>query len=111
MKSYTLNLTTYGMNCLPTDYDYTTASDLWNEINELNETLKAFTVNLNETASGSLIISADPEEDADPLRTFLESLALSRRLERIADEFGAFELPERYLMGEPELNEIRAAVC
>lgn len=110
MKTYILNLTTYGMNGLPTDYDYAAAADLWNEIDELNENLRAFTVRLNETESGSLILSAEPGEEADPLRIFLETIALSRRMERIADEFGAFELPDKYLMGEPELNEIRAAV-
>lgn len=109
MKTYILNLTTYGMNGMPTDYDYAAAADLWNEIDELNENLRAFTVRLNETESGSLILSAEQNEEADPLRVFLESVALSRRMERIADEFGAFELPDKFLMGEPELNEIRAA--
>lgn len=109
MKSYILNLTTYGMNGQPTDYDYTTAADLWNELDALNAELRHHTVTLAETETGSLILSAEPEDDSFPAR--LERIPLSRRLERIADEYGAFELPDRYLMGEPELNEFRAVLA
>lgn len=107
MKSYILNLTTYGMNGLPTDYDYTIAAALWNECDELNETLRFHTVTLNETVNGSLILTGEPTGDESILAR-LERIALSRALERIADEYGAFELPSRFLMGEPELNELLA---
>ena len=60
MKSYILNLTTYGMNGQPLDYDYTTAAAIWNECDELNETLRFHTVTLTETVNGSLILSAEP---------------------------------------------------
>ena len=109
MKSYILNLTTYGMNGQPVDYDYTTAADIWNECDELNETLLHHTVTLIETESGSLLLCAEPD-GTESLSARIERLRLSRALERIADEYGAFELPSRYLMGEPELNELRAAV-
>lgn len=112
MKSYILNLTTYGMNGLPTDYDYTTAAALWNECDELNETLHFHTVTLNETATGSLILSAEPtgmpETGREKIAMYAEEIRLSRRLEYLADEYGAFELPARFLMGEPELNELLA---
>lgn len=107
MKSYILNLTTYGMNGQPTDYDYTTAAALWTECDELNETLKFHTVTLTETVNGSLILTGEPDGTGTiPAR--LERRALSRRLEHLADEYGAFELPARRLMGEPELNELLA---
>ncbi len=109
MKSYILHLTTYGMNGLPTDYDYTTAASLWNECDELNETLLHHIVTLTETAEGNLILSAE-SDGTESFPAKFERVTLSRRLERIADEYGAFELPSRYLMGEPELNELRAAV-
>lgn len=109
MKSYILNLTTYGMNGQPVDYDYTTAAALWTECDELNETLTHYTVTLTETESGSLVLSGEPD-GTETLAAKIERLRLSRALERIADEYGAFELPARYLMGEPELNELRAAV-
>lgn len=112
MKSYILNLTTYGMNGQPTDYDYTTAANLWNECDELNETLRFHTVTLTETATGSLILSAEPtgteSNGRERLAALIEENRLSRALERIADEYGAFELPARFLMGEPELNELLA---
>lgn len=107
MKSYILNLTTYGMNGLPTDYDYTTAAALWNECDELNETLRFHTVTLNETANGSLILTGEPD-GTESIAARLERFALSRALEYLADEYGAFELPARFLMGEPELNELLA---
>ena len=105
MKSYILNLTTYGMNGQPVDYDYTTAAALWNECDELNETLRYHSVALTETESGSLILSGE-SDGTETLSARLERLSLSRRLEQIADEYGAFELPTRYLMGEPDLNEL-----
>ena len=112
MKSYILNLTTYGMNGLPTDYDYTTAAALWNEMDELNETLHFHIVTLNETANGSLILTGEPtgteSTGRERLAALIEQNRLSRALERIADEYGAFELPARFLMGEPELNELLA---
>lgn len=107
MKSYILNLTTYGMNGLPTDYDYTTAAALWNECDELNESLSHHTVTLTETESGSLVLTGEPD-GTESLSARLERIRLARALERIADEYGASELPVRYLMGEPELNELRA---
>ena len=107
MKSYILNLTTYGMNGQPLDYDYTTAAALWNECDELNETLRFHTVTLSESANGSLILTGEPD-GTESIAARLERLALSRRLESIADEYGAFELPARFLMGEPELNELLA---
>lgn len=107
MKSYILNLTTYGMDGLPSDYDYETASLLWAECDELNETLGHHTVTLTETTTGSLILTGEPDgTNTFPAR--LERLRLSRDLERIADEYGGFELPSRLLMAEPELNEIIA---
>lgn len=112
MKSYILNLTTYGMNGLPSDYDYTTAAALWNECDELNETLRFHTVTLNETANGSLILSAEPtgteSTGRERLAAYIEQNRLSRALEHIADEYAAFELPSRFLMAEPELNELLA---
>lgn len=105
MKSYILNLTTYGMNGEPVDYDYDTAAGLWNEIDKLNETAQAHLVTLTETIDGALIIGVESNGRNDfPAR--IERYTLSRQVERIADEYGAFELPERYLMGEPELNEL-----
>lgn len=109
MKSYILNLTTYGMSGQPADYDYTTAAALWNECDELNETLLHHTVTLTETAEGNLILSAE-SDGTESFPAKFERVTLSRRLERIADEYGAFELPSRHLMGEPELNELRAAI-
>jgi len=109
MKSYILNLTTYGLNALPTAYDYETASALWAECDELNETLRFHTVTLTETAEGNLILSAE-SDGTESFPAKFERVTLSRRLERIADEYGAFELPARFLMGEPELNDLRA-VC
>ncbi len=112
MKSYILNLTTYGMNGLPTDYDYTTAAALWNECDELNESLHFHTVTLNETVTGSLILSAEPigteSKGRERLAAYIEQNHVARRLEHIADEYAAFELPARFLMGEPELNELLA---
>lgn len=112
MKSYILNLTTYGMNGLPTDYDYTTAANLWNECDKLNESLRHHTVTLTETGNGSLILSAEPTGTELPgrerLAAHIERLTLSRSLERVADEYAAFELPSRFLMAEPELNELLA---
>jgi len=112
MKSYILNLTTYGLNGQPTDYDYTTAADLWNECDELNETLRFHTVTLTETVNGSLILSSEPtgteSTGRERLAAYIEQNHLSRRLEHIADEYGAFELPARFLMAEPELNELLA---
>lgn len=109
MKSYILNLSTYGLNGLPTSYDYETASALWNECDELNETLTHHTVTLTETESGSLVLAGEPD-GTETIAAKIERLRLARALERIADEYGAFELPARYLMGEPDLNELRAAV-
>ena len=105
MKSYILNLTTYGLNALTTAYDYETAAALWNECDELNESLNHHTVTLTETESGSLVLTGEPD-GTESLSARLERIRLARALERIADEYGAFELPERYLMGEPELNEM-----
>lgn len=117
MKSYILNLTTYGLNALPTAYDYETAAALWNECDELNESLSHHTVTLTETESGSLVLTAEVRamretspDGTESLSARLERLRLARALERIADEYGASELPARFLMGEPELNDLRA-VC
>ena len=120
MKSYILNLTGYGLDALPASYDYETASLLWDECDELNESLSHHTVTLTETESGSLILAAEVRamRETSPTgpeslsagfrrsRISIERLRLSRALERIADEYGAFELPARFLMGEPELNEL-----
>lgn len=105
MKSYILNLATYGMNCEVIDYDYATAAALWNECDELNETLHHHTVTLYENASGSLILAGE-SDGSETFAARIERMHLTRELERIADEYGAFELPERYLIGEPELNEM-----
>lgn len=105
MKSYILNLTTYGLNALPTAYDYETASALWAECDELNESLSHHTVTLTETESGSLILTGEPT-GPESFSARIERLRLSHALERIADEYGASELPARFLMGEPELNEL-----
>lgn len=112
MKSYILNLTTYGMNGQPLDYDYTTAAALWNECDELNETLRFHTVTLSETVNGSLVLSAEPtgtpETGREKIALYAEEVRLNRRLEYLADEYAAFELPSRFLMAEPELNELLA---
>ncbi len=108
MKSYILNLTTYGMNGQPVAYDYETATELWSRCDELNAYLHMHTIELNETNNGCLILTATAEEEDHPL-TWLESIFVEHELEKIADEFCAFELPERYLMGEPELNELITA--
>lgn len=112
MKSYILNLTTYGMNGQPVDYDYTTAAAIWNEMDELNEMLRFHTVTLTETVNGSLILSAEPtgteSTGRERLAAYIEQNHLSRALERLADEYAAFELPSRFLMAEPELNELLA---
>lgn len=110
MKSYILNLTGYGLDALPTSYDYETASLLWDECDRLNESLSHHTVTLTETESGSLVLTGEPD-GTESLSARIERLRLSRALERIADEYGAFELPARYLMGEPELNEIVSAIA
>ena len=113
MKSYILNLTGYGLDALPASYDYETASLLWSECDELNESLNHHTVTLTETESGSLILAAEVRamRETSPtgpesFSSRIERLRLSRALERIADEYGASELPARFLMGEPELNEL-----
>lgn len=105
MKSYIINLATYGMNCEVIDYDYDTAAALWNECDELNETLRHHTVTLEENASGSLILTAE-SDGSETFAARIERMKLAHEIERIADEYGAFELPSRYLMGEPELNEM-----
>ena len=112
MKSYILNLTTYGMNAAPVSYDYETAAALWNECDELNATLRFHTVTLTETVNGSLILSAEPNgaesNGRERLAAFVEQNRLARAMERLADEYAAFELPARFLMAEPELNELLA---
>ena len=109
MKSYILNLTTCDVTGSPFAYDYSTATALWNECDELNESLSHHTVTLTETESGSLVLTGEPD-GTESLSARLEQLRLARALERIADEYGASELPARFLMGEPELNDLRA-VC
>lgn len=109
MKSYIFNFSSYGMNGDIIDYDYSAASLLWEELDELNETAEHSRIDLTETASGSLILSVESDE-TKTLSALIERYALSREIERIADEFGGFELPSRYLMGETDLNEIRAAI-
>lgn len=110
MKSYIFNFAAYDMNGNVTDYDYTTASDLWLRCDSLSEYLHMHTVELNETGNGSLILSAETDEPDHPL-TWLEEIFLEHEFEKIADEYCGFELPERYLMGEPELNEIVSAIA
>lgn len=109
MKTYAFNFATYGIDGLPTDYDYTTASLLWEELDELNETADHHTVTLDETASGSLVLSVESDETRT-LPALLERVHVAHEIERIADEYGGFELPDRYLLGERELNEIRSAI-
>ena len=106
MKSYVFNLNTYDLTGTPIAYDYSTAADLWLEVDDLNETFPRFTVSLIENASGSLVLMAEPTAPA--IRR--ERRDLAAELERIADEYGGFELPSRFLFGERELNEIRAAI-
>ena len=114
MKSYILNLTTCDVTGSPFAYDYSTAAALWNECDELNESLSHHTVTLTETESGSLVLTGEPDGTESLSAGFrrsrisIERIRLARALERIADEYGASELPARYLMGEPELNELRA---
>lgn len=110
MKSYIFNFAAYDMNGNVTDYDYTTASDLWLRCDSLSEYLHMHTVELNETGNGSLILSAETDEPDHPL-TWLEEIFLEHEFEKIADEYCGFELPERYLMGEPELNELVSAIA
>ena len=105
MKSYIISLATYDMDGQPVDYDYGTAAELWGVIDELNEQLHYHTASLTETASCALVISAE-SNGTNTVPARLERLALARHLERIADEYGAFELPARLLMAEPELNEM-----
>ena len=107
MKSYILNLTTCDVTGSPFAYDYATAAALWNECDELNESLSHHTVTLTETESGSLVLAGEPD-GTESLSARLERIRLAHRLEQIADEYGASELPARFLMGEPELNELRA---
>lgn len=106
MKSYVFNLNTYDLAAAPVGYDYSTAAALWLEVDDLNETFPRFTVTLAENASGSLVLAAGPTAPA--IRR--ERRALAAEMERIADEYGGFELPERYLLGERELNELLAAL-
>lgn len=106
MKSYILNLASYDLEGNAVSYDYETASELWMKCDELNEYLHFHTVELNETENGSLILSAASDEDSP--RAWFEGLFLSHELEKIADEYAAFELPSRFLMAEPELNELLA---
>ena len=110
MKSYIFNFASYDMNGNVTDYDYTTASDLWLRCDSLSEYLHNHTVELNETGNGSLILSAETDAPDHPL-TWLEEIFLAHEFEKIADEYCGFELPERYLMGEPELNELVSAIA
>ena len=105
MKSYILNFATYDLDGEITSYDYETATELWLRCDELNEHLHLHTVELTELPNGSIILSADSDEDETPLK-WLEELFLAPELERIADEFCGFELPSRRLLGERELNEL-----
>lgn len=109
MKTYAFNFSTFGMDGLPTDYDYTSASLLWDELDELNETAEHHTVNLDENAAGTLILSVESDETRT-LPALLERIHVAREIERIADEYGGFELPSRFLFGERDLNEIRSAI-
>ena len=109
MKTYVFNFSTYGMNGTPTDYDYTSASLLWEELDELNESSGYHTVALESNESGSLILSVESDETRS-LPALLERIHVSREIERIADEYGGFELPSRFLFGERALNEIRSAI-
>lgn len=109
MKTYAFNFATYGIDGLPTDYDYTTASLLWEELDELNESCDHHTVTLDETASGSLVLCIESDETKS-LPALLEKVHVAHEIERIADEYGGFEIPDRYLLGERELNEIRSAI-
>lgn len=109
MKSYVFNLNTYDMTGMPSDYDYQTAAALWLEVDDLNETFPRFTVTLAENASGSLILSVETDDEKS-LPALFERYAIAREIERIADEYGGFELPSRFLFGERELNELRSAI-
>ena len=107
MKSYIFNFATYGLACMETDYDYGTAAALRNETDTLNERLRHHIVTLDETANGSLILSGE-SNGTETVPARIERFRLAAELERIADEYCGFELPARFLMGEPELNEMLA---
>ena len=109
MKSYVFNFSSSGMNGDIIDYDYSTASLLWEELDALNETAEHSRIDLTETASGSLILSVELDETRT-LPALLEKIHVTREIERIADEYGGFELPSRFLFGERALNEIRSAI-
>lgn len=109
MKNYAFNFATYGIDGLPTDYDYTTASLLWEELDKLNESCEHHLATLDETESGSLVLSVETNE-TKTLPVLLERIHVAREIERIADEYGGFELPSNYMLGERKLNEIRSAV-
>lgn len=110
MKSYIINLATYDWNGSVIDYDYQTASMLWGECDDINAQLESYEITLTETANGSLILTAELIRSNQTISTRVERARVFREIERIADEYGGFELPARFLMGEVELNEIRSAV-
>ncbi len=109
MKTYAFNFATYGIDGMPTDYDYTTASLLWSELDELNESCEYHLATLEESFTGSLVLSVESDETRT-LPALLERVHVAREIERIADEYGGFELPDRFLLGERDLNEIRSAI-
>lgn len=111
MKTYIADLSTYDWNGTPIAYDYETASEIWSECDELNETLCYHEVKLTATAAGTLALTAEPIETERTFAQRIEAHRLARELERIADEYGFFEIPYHYLMGEPELNEIISVIA
>ena len=106
--SYIADLHTYDLRGNPSEYDYATAAAVYNEIYRLNARMRYHEASLNETTAGTLILTADRNETPAKHQgvVWIEEQFAARELQRIADEYGFFELPRRYLIGEPELNEI-----
>lgn len=110
MKTYVIDLHTYDTHARPAGYDYTSAVLIRAEIDELNEKLRYHAAELNETPAGTLILSAERNET--PARyagvAWIESRYAAREIERIADEYGFFEVPPRFALADPELNKLIA---
>ena len=106
--AYIADLNTYDLAGEPTAYDYKTATLARYEVDKLNDRLRYHAVELNETAAGTLVLTADRNEKT--ARHFgivlVERRFLDLEIERIADEYGFFQIPRRYIWGEPEVNDL-----
>ena len=106
--AYIANLNTYDEHGNPAAYDYAAVTLIRYEIDRLNDRLRYFSVELNETPDATLILSYRRNETDEPRRLLpvVENQIVRREIERIADEFGFFQIPRRPVYGEPDLNEI-----